>query len=183
MNEITKPAVLMEGSFDPKLKAYLFSYWALLLAATGVGILLLPIWAVVGTWWARAHYNALGCRLTERTVEVRRGIFLKREMTIPLDKIQDISLREGPLLKSLGLLSLRLETAGYSTTMPGSSAADLVAIVDARRVRDRILEQRDRLAATPAPASGDSREAVLLGEIRDTLIRLEQRLAAGAPAA
>ena len=176
---------IVEARFSPKLKVYFWVSGALILIATVAGILLLPFWLVLGGWWASRYHASLSCRLTERSVVVGKGVFFKQELTIPLDKIQDISIREGPLLGALGLLSLRIETAGQRSAATGQSEADLIGLMDARRVRDQILEQRDRLeergfaapAAVAGPAAdGADGERAVLGEIRDALLRIEARL-------
>ena len=173
---------IVEARFSPKLKVYFWVSGALILIATVAGILLLPFWVVVGWWWASRYHASLSCRLTERSVVIGKGVFFRQELTIPLDKIQDVSIHEGPLLSTLGLLRLRLETAGQRSAATGQSEADLVGVMDGRAMRDRILEQRDRLAergfAAPVAAAegtGTGEQAVL-GEIRDALLRIEARL-------
>lgn len=172
---------IVEARFSPKLKVYFWVSGALILIATVVGILLLPVWLVVGGWWASRYHASLSCRLTGRSVVIGKGVFFRQELTIPLDKIQDVSIHEGPLLSALGLLRLRLETAGQRSAATGQSEADLVGVMDGRAMRDRILEQRDRLAergfagaAVAAPAEGGAQ--AVLGEIRDALLRIEARL-------
>ena len=173
---------IVEARFSPKLKVYFWVNGALILIATVVGIVLLPVWLFVGGWWASRYHASLSCRLTERSVVIGKGVFVRQELTSPLDKIQDVSIHEGPLLSALGLLRLRLETAGQRSAATGQSEADLVGVMDGRAMRDRILEQRDRLAergfAAPVAAAGEAGtgEQAVLGEIRDALLRIEARL-------
>lgn len=166
----------IEAPFSPKLKVYFFATGALSLIVTVVGILLLPLWIVLGSWWAGRYYASLKCRLTDRSVVIGKGVFFKQELTIPLDKIQDISIHEGPLLNALGLLRLRIETAGQRNTATGKSDAELIGLIDARSLRDQILARRDSQAGlSAAPASREGPQT-LLTEIRDTLLRIEHRL-------
>ncbi len=148
--------ILCRAEFDEKWKTYWFLQIMLICLATVVGIVLVPFWLLGwGAWYCRRYYENLHCTLYERSLLVRRGIFFRVEKTIPLDKIQDLTLREGPLLKAFGLLTLKIETAGQSGS-PGESEAKLVGIKNARAFRDRVLDQRDALAAgdrgTPLPA-------------------------------
>lgn len=165
----------LDARFSPKLKVYFFLNGALALCVTIVGILLLPLWPVVGSWWAGRSYAALKCQVNNRNIIIKKGVFFRQELTIPLDKIQDISLHEGPILSMLGLLRLRIETAGQGNSVTGKSEADLIGLIDARGVRDEILERRDLQAGIAAahPAEGST---ALLAEIRDTLLRVEKRL-------
>ena len=139
--------VIFEAEFDEKLKTYFFVGTLLLFLATVAGILLIPFWLLGwGAWHCRKYFENLHCKLGERSLMVGRGIFFRVEKTIPLDKIQDMTLREGPLLKAFGLLQLQIETAGQSTAQ-GIGDAKLVGIKNAREFRDRVLDQRDLLAA------------------------------------
>ena len=57
----------------------------------------------------------------------------------------------------------------------GMGEATLVGVMDALEFRDTVLKQRDLITTGPQqspPASGDN----VLSEIRDTLLRIEQRL-------
>ena len=171
----TRSPVLLRGTFSQKLRIYLFCYCAGVIAATVVGILVLPIWLVIGPFWIKRYHAALRCEVTDRNVVIGKGLLFRRELTIPLDKIQDISIREGPLLSAFGLLQLRIETAGQSSSPGGKSDADLIGLLDARALRDRILEQRDALAV-PDAAPLDSDRQVLV-DIRDALFRIEAQLA------
>ena len=84
--------LLTAARFDDKLRTYWFLQFVLILLATVVGILILPIWLLGwGQWYVRRNFDMLMCELHERTLVVKRGIFFRVEKTIPLDKIQDLS--------------------------------------------------------------------------------------------
>jgi putative membrane protein len=179
--------VLFQAEFDPKWKTYFFLKDLLIMIATIGGIVLVPFWVLgLGQWYCKRYFENLRCTLCERSLVVARGIYFKRERTIPLDKIQDLTLLEGPLLKRFGLSQLKVETAGQSSAQQGGSEADLVGIVEARKLRDRVLDQRDAIigavsAPTPAaqPAAERPRDENVLVEIRDSLGRIEKLLADG----
>ncbi|WP_033922149.1 PH domain-containing protein [Sphingomonas sp. 37zxx] len=175
----TEPRILLHGAFSPKLRIYMLAYWTMAVVLTIVGIPLLPFWLVIGPIWIRRYHAALRCDLTERNVIVGKGLVFRRELTIPLDKIQDISIREGPLLSAFGLLQLRIETAGQSNAATGQSDADLVGLIDARQVRDQILAQRDALTSFEKQPGAIDSSHELLTEIRDSLLRLEDAMKQG----
>lgn len=168
--------------FDEKLPLYLYLQSLGLLLVTVIGIPLIPIWLFAGWFWARRYYAALRCELTNRRLRIHRGVIFQQDKTIPLDKIQDLSLHHGPVLRALGLCSLKVETAGQSGAQ-GSSDADLIGIVDALAFQEMVLAQRDLLDARhlsePAEphAVGPVEEAPVLEEIRDTLRRIEVLMA------
>jgi putative membrane protein len=113
--------------------------------------------------------------LTDRSLHLRKGVWFKVDKTIPLDKIQDVALHHGPVMQSLGLCTLRVETAGGSAQ--GTADAMLTGVVDAEAFRDAILEQRDLVTANVGAAAPTSSDTELLGEIRDSLHRIETLLA------
>jgi len=170
--------LLTAARFDDKLRTYWYLQLVLLFVVSVAGIALLPIWLLGwGQWYVRRAFESLKCELNERTLVVKRGIFFQVEKTIPLDKIQDLTVKEGPLLRWLGLRSLKIETAGQGT--PGASEADLVGIVDPIDFRDQVLRQRDSMSAVPAlqPSSdeGAPGTAESLTEIRDLLRHMAER--------
>lgn len=180
-NDSEKENILFRAEFDPKLKFYWFLTTLIAMVVTVVGIPLVPFWLLgLGMWWCRKRFDHLQCFVQGRSLVVRNGIMFKVERTIPLDKIQDLTLREGVIQKFFGLCSLQIETAGQSTT-PGSSDANLVGIVDARGFRDKVLQHRDDLAegltgpALPTTHSDPAAVEGLLTEIRDSLKRIEDR--------
>ena len=84
------------------------------------------------------------------------------------------------LVRSLGLCSLGVETPGGDAgTSMGNATLD--GLVDALGFRDAVLQQRDRvtsagLVAAPPPSSSQQAEEATLGEIRDSLQRIEKLL-------
>ncbi len=182
-----KENVLLEARFDSKLPHYWMIYSVILLAFTVVGIPLIPFFLIFGYAFFRKRYEALQCQLTERSLHIRRGVIFRSEKNIPLDKIQDIGMTEGPLLRKLGLASLAVETAGQSSAQ-GAADASLVGIVNAPAFRDAILDQRDRVSASGAAQASEPTSEVassssheVLVEIRDSLQRLEAILGQSRP--
>ena len=175
--------LLEAAEFDPRLPTYFLLQTVVPLVLSIVLIPVALLWLFVGPIIHRKQYENLACELTARTLNVRRGVLFKVQKSIPLDKITDLALTEGPILRYLGLCSIGIETAGggQGTNM---GMAMLHGVVDAEKFRDRVLEQRDRVALdggsasapTVAPASTASDDAAVLGEIRDTLGRIEQYL-------
>lgn len=175
--------ILLEAAFDPKIRAYWFFSGLIAMTVSVIGIPLVPFWVLgLGQWLVARQYERLQCELTDRTLNIRRGFLFRVEKNIPLDKIQDLSLHEGPLLRKLGLASLKIETAGQSAAQ-GAADASLVGVVDALEFRDSVLNQRDLVVASgsgapaaQAPAGASGSDATL-EEIRDSLLRIERMLA------
>ncbi len=176
--------ILREATFNPKVRTYWLLSGALILTVTIVGIPLLILWFPIGYALTGRYLARLRCVLTEKNLHVARGVLIRREKTVPLDKITDLAMSHGPIMRSLGLRGLSVETAGQSG--PGS-LIKLVGIEGTEDFRAAVLAQRERVggaggaASAPSPAAAVTGEAVaesgkLLTEIRDALLRIEKRL-------
>lgn len=169
---------IVEAQFDPRLRSYTFWGGVLILTITVVGILLIPFWVIFGKMYINKYYDKLFCELTTRALHFRKGVWFKTERSIPLDKIQDLTFREGPVLRYFGLSSLYVETAGQSA----QNAADmtLTGIKDAHKFREMVMGQRDVVTDSGRPDSaGEPSEnelVPLLAEMHETLKRIENKL-------
>ena len=58
------------------------------------------------------QFQNTSCQLTERGIKIRKGWIFKAQQNIPLDKLTDISIHEGPILNIFGIVRISIETAG-----------------------------------------------------------------------
>lgn len=172
-----KEEILLRAVFDERLKTYFLLGALPLMAVMVVTIPLIPLWLLgVGQALCRRQFESIEAELTDRSLNIRKGFLIRIQKTVPLDKITDLALHEGPILRHFGLCSLKVETAGGgSGTSMGQ--VSLPGVVEALAFRDAVLNQRDRVVgAVPSAPAAASSEPVL-EEIRDTLGRIESLLA------
>lgn len=172
----TAPCI-RKAEFNPKVSVYWLLSSAMIFVVSIIGIPLLLLWIPLGLLITRRYLASMECLLTENALKVKKGILIRIEKTIPLEKITDMGMVQGPLMRSMGLHRLTVETAGQSGT---GALVSLTGIVGAEEFRESVLAQRDALKAPPSssPAQGgDSKQAAdsdaLLREIRDSLLRIE----------
>jgi len=176
--------ILRRAEFDPRLPKYWLLVSSIGIAATVIGIPFLLIWLLgLGQYVHGRQYESLEAELTGRSLNIRRGFLFRTQKNIPLDKITDLAVNEGPVLRYLGLCSLGVETAGggANTSM---GQAQLPGVVDAEQFRDAVLAQRDLVTeggVAPAITAADRPQAApadadTLNEIRDSLGRIERLL-------
>ena len=168
--------------FDSRVPTYWLVSSLVLLMIIVVGIPFIPFWILFGMMYYRKYLASMECVLTEKSLKVKKGLLTRVEKTVPLEKIMDMGLVQGPMMRDFGLYQLSVETAGQSA--PGDDVA-LVGIVDAKGFREAVLLQRESLVASASsagsevvPVSGErgSGSDVVLGEIRDSLLRIEGML-------
>jgi uncharacterized protein len=122
--------------------------WAWLILAAVVALLVLSI-AVL----PRMRYRRWRWQLTDLAVELRYGVLVHQQETVPYFRIQQIDINAGPVDRLLELATLRVQTASASGTalLPGIAASE------APTVRAELLA---RAAAAVAEHPGDLRDAV-----------------------
>ena len=91
--------ILLDAKFDARVKSYWT--WKPVLALT-LGIVTIPIailYPVIAGFFIERYLANLACTLTERTLDIKKGIWNKTESTIPLEKITDLQLFQGPVMR------------------------------------------------------------------------------------
>jgi membrane protein YdbS with pleckstrin-like domain len=164
----------------------------ILITAPGAGVLLAPIALAVAVVPDVIAYAAIHLRydttwyvMTDRSLRIRRGIWIIHETTITFENVQNVSVVQGPLQRWFGIANVRVDTAGgggRSQEAPGgqSTAAHrglIEGIAEAPRIRDLILS---RLRRSRSAGLGDERaeeeargftprHLAVLREIRDAV--------------
>ncbi|MDP7303261.1 MAG: PH domain-containing protein [Pirellulaceae bacterium] len=139
--------IILRAEFSEKVKTYWLMSTVVACVMSILGILALPILIPIIMVVGDRRLRAMECNLTDRSLQVKRGVWFRFEKTIPLDKITDLALAQGPVMRHLGLQALSVETAGSS--QPGALVS-LVGIVDAEAFRDAVLKQKEVHAETAA---------------------------------
>ena len=145
--------IIAEAEFDRKITSWARLAIAGILFITVVGILLIPFWWAFSFWYGPEYLRRVSARLTTNALEIRMGVFFRKESTIPLNRITDLKLHDGPVMRYYGLRGLKVETAGMAGQY-ASSEGNLIGVIDAEVFRNAVLV-----------------------EIRDILARIETRLA------
>jgi len=114
------------------------------IGAFGAGLLLGPLWYLtLGRWVHRRQVDALRYWLNGSTLRINKGFIFLQRKSIPLDRVTDFVLTQGPLARYYGVWVIKVQTAGM-----GQQRAEgvLVGVVDAEAVRDLLLAKRDEVA-------------------------------------
>lgn len=164
--------------FTPKIKSYFFVLGLILCFVTVIGWFVLPFWVLgLGQYFVKRHYNALSCELTPKVLQFKKGIISRVEKSIPLENIQDVTFRQGLLMRLLGLSAMEIETAGGQGGGMGGDLT-LIGIVNPKEFRKQVLYNREQLLVSRNTGlkTGSSSDNDLLKEIASTLKRIEEKL-------
>lgn len=134
--------IILEATFNPAVK----KYWLITLLVVSVlsifGILFLFLTVPIFLFISGKALEAMSATITERKLVVKRGIFNKEEKSIPLEKITDVAMIQGPLMRMFNLYRLSFETAGQSAN---GALVSLIGIDEAANFRETILTQKDKV--------------------------------------
>lgn len=172
---------------------------AILLGAPVAGVLLFPVYlaiAVVPDIFAyiaiHLRYDSTWYVLSDRSMRLRRGIWVIHETTITYENIQNIGVRQGPVQRHFGIATLTVHTAGGGSGgegggkhggagATGAHIGLIEGITDAHELRDRLAARVERSRSAgigdehhglhaPAGAGGlalGPEHLAVLAEIRD----------------
>ncbi len=167
MTEPRQDEHLWRAELAPAVTRYLFASRALGLLASIIGIPLLPFWLLgFGQWYVRDWAQRFSCTLTAERLHIEQGVFIRTQSDIPLDRITDLRLYHGPLMRFFGVLGLKVETAGQGATQ---SEGNLIGIVDSSAFRDAVLRQRDAISLLADADPFQEQVLELLNQILATL--------------
>lgn len=153
------------------LLAGFFSESGMFLAGSVVLLLV-----IVGFYffWIGKYYDTIFFELKDDEVTWKRGVWFRMTGIVPYDRITNIDIYQGPLMRYFGFSSIKLQTAGYSAQ--ARSEIILEGIMEAEELRETIrsLIRKSRTVAGPSDATGTpARQGTphpsddsLVGEIR-----------------
>jgi len=124
-------------------------------------------------YWVGRYYESIEYVVEADRLIARRGVWWRRESVVPLSKVNNVVLSQGPLMRALGLANLAVHTAAMGLPRPEAMLSYL-SYSDAVKLREEILS-RARTAA-PRPPAPPRPEAEILEELRRIRRLLEERL-------
>jgi membrane protein YdbS with pleckstrin-like domain len=114
----------------------------------GASLLLFPALLLLHWLWIKLVFMRLYYEVDEDSVNIREGVVIHIEKVIPLEKITDIKLIQGPLMRLFGVYNLMLQTAGSSSQLP-EGMMTFESREKAEEVRERIMTARRLFRASP----------------------------------
>ncbi len=170
---MSEEKVILEAKFNPKVRNYWLLSGTIVFTLTIVGIPLLLLWIPLGLALTGRYLESLTCVLTDRNLKVGRGIFNRVEKTVPLDKITDLGMTQGPIMRYMDLEAMSVETAGQSAA---GALINLVGIIDGRKFREAVLKQRDKVTARNVEKSESSEKSSDMADMRSIFIEIRDSL-------
>jgi membrane protein YdbS with pleckstrin-like domain len=112
---------------------------AVYLTLLGGLLLLLALAVLLAYKWPAARHKRLRYLVDEGGLRIRRGVFWRKVIWIPISRVQHIDVSQGPVQRLFSLATLRVHTAG--TSGASISLAGLEHGI-ANRLRDHLRPDR-----------------------------------------
>ena len=138
----------------PQYRSYLYAYLALTVvifvlpwlvpviltapavvaAVTGVPILAGVLFTL---YWIPLYYRSISYRLTVTEITWQRGVWFRQTGIVPYNRITNVDIAQGPLMRFFSFSALRVQTAGYSA----QARAEIVlnGIEDPKDLQEKIM--------------------------------------------
>ncbi|MDY7082321.1 MAG: PH domain-containing protein [Halobacteria archaeon] len=92
----------------------------------------------LGTVWQIAYHFNFDYELSSDVLSIKRGVMSRRNIKLPVNRIQNIDLKQSFLLRILGLSAVSIKTAGSTE----DAKLRYLGKEQAKELRDRIRNQR-----------------------------------------
>lgn len=114
-------------------------------AALGIATVLISLTAFASFVWPKWYFRHARWKLDDESFEIRKGVFWKHRILVPLGRVQHADVSQGPLQRYFGLGKLIVYTAG---TYQASVELDGLSHGLALQLRDRLIKQTNRMSDT-----------------------------------
>ena len=121
-------------------------------------VVVLGLFTTMSVGAALLRWSRFRFRVGEREIRIDSGLFSRTHRSIPFDRIQDVTVEQGPLARALGLARVRFETGGSSGAKEDDGSLAAIPLARAGEIRELVRASRG-LAPEAAQASPVAAEA------------------------
>jgi membrane protein YdbS with pleckstrin-like domain len=123
-----------------------------------------PLWVTLGMalataaiavfvgGWIPMYYQSILYHLTPTEMTWRRGVWFRQTGIVPYNRITNVDIIQGPVMRYFGISDLRIQTAGYSAQ--AQAEIKLMGIEEPEPLRELIMAQVRGRAPVAAVTGG-----------------------------
>jgi len=91
--------------------------------------------------WIKAYYKTLEYSIESESLKMSCGVFWKKRVTVPYQKITNVDISQGPLERKYGLGTIHAQTAGAGGAQGARAELTMPGIRDFEMLKDLIMEK------------------------------------------
>ena len=80
----------------------------------GITLLGMLVLFVIFVFWVRLYYVSMWYEMRDDEMSWKRGVWFRRTGIVPYNRITNLDVIQGPVMRTLGISTLSVQTAGYS---------------------------------------------------------------------
>jgi len=147
-----------------------------------LGIAALAVCVIFACIWAPLYYKSVVYHLNVTEMTWRRGVFFRKTGIVPYNRITNVDIVQGPVMRVFGIYHLKIETAGGGASK-NSAEIQIEGVENPEPIRQLIMDfvrgQKPAAAATgteykPVSSAAQDMQA-LLEEVSAIRRLLEER--------
>jgi len=138
---------------------------------------LLVLLLLVTVVWNSLYYRSIVYHLNETEMTWKRGVWFRQTGIVPYNRITNVDIVQGPIMRIFGISNLRIQTAGYSAQKLAEISIN--GIEEPEPLRELIMgfvRSRGPAAAATGGEESESHGQVSAGEILDELREIRKIL-------
>ncbi|MBT4482192.1 MAG: PH domain-containing protein [Candidatus Latescibacteria bacterium] len=89
--------------------------------------------------WIPAFFKTLEYCIESEAVKLNRGVFWKKRITVPFNKITNVDVSQGPLQRMFGLGTIHVQTAGAGGAQGAQAELRMTGVKDFDGLKDVIM--------------------------------------------
>jgi membrane protein YdbS with pleckstrin-like domain len=139
-------------------------------------VILLAALAITSAWNS-LYYDSIVYHLNETEMTWKRGVWFRQTGIVPYNRITNVDIVQGPLMRIFGISNLRIQTAGYSAQ--NVAEIRISGIEEPEPLREMIMgfvRSRGPVAAATGGDDSENPGQVSTGEILDELREIRKIL-------
>ena len=134
------------------ISSLIFGFWGIL-AILFIVILLILVFAVY--FWVHRYYNSTVYHLNDTEMTWKRGVLFRKTGVVPYNRITNIDIIQGPVMRLFKISNLQIQTAGSSGAKVGDIS--IIGVEDAEPLRAFIMDfVRGTAPVSAVTGSGES---------------------------
>lgn len=136
--------------------------WGIVALAVALPVLAAVVFVV---YWIPRYYESIVYRLTVTEITWQRGVWFRQTGIVPYNRITNVDIVQGPLMRFFAFSAVRVQTAGYSA----QARAEIVlnGIADPKDLQEKIM---DFVRRTGPVAVGGGPEEVPVPPAADAIV-------------
>ena len=144
-----------------------------------IGLAVLGVCVVFACIWAPLYYKSVVYHLNDTEMTWKRGVFFRKTGIVPYNRITNVDIVQGQVMRLFGISHLKIETAGGGASK-SSAEIQLEGISDPEPLRQLIMDfvrgQKPAAAATGTEYKSQNADLqALLEEVAAIRRLLEER--------